>query len=156
MAEGAGNGAGRPVRQALTKNQLEAIRLIVEEGKSAAYCQKTLPVTAKTWQAWRAGPLFLPALAAARKEYEEGVWSKLQAAANNAAQTVIDIAANEKEKGSVRLMAANAILDRSGFKKAEAAQPTVQPYQSREELLTALTTLPPELLDEALKLIRGG
>ena len=52
---------------------------------------------------------------------------------------------------SLRMMAANSILDRSGYRAREKVEvAVVQPYQTREELVQALSALPVDLLHAAL------
>lgn len=143
--------AGRPTRTTLTQLQVQAIALMARQGCSASSVQRQLNLSASTWQAWRRGELFVPALNAAKAEYEEEVWSGLRAAAGSAAQTLVDLHADPAEKGSVRMMAANSILDRSGYRAREKVEvAVVQPYQTREELVQALSALPVDLLHAAL------
>ena len=129
---------------------MAAIEDIVAEGKSYSQIQRERGISRSTWADWRADGKFLPALEEARKDHQEGVWNRIRGAAEAAARVLVEIATNEDEKGSVRLMAASSILDRAGFKTPEPTPAGVQPYSTREELLQALRAMPADVLQEAL------
>lgn len=113
-------------------------------------------VDKKTIKNWIATPMFAEAVAERQKEMEDEVWRRLRSATSAAADALISVATSATEKGSVRVMAANSILDRTGHKQAEQVVVQAQPFQSREEMVAALSTLPADVLAEAARKVAGG
>lgn len=140
----------RPRRKKLRPQQLKAIRLVVDEGCCWAEVARRLDMNLSTVHAWRTQPLFCEGLEAAHAEYEETVWTILRAAAKDSAMTLLSVACDTEEKGSVRMMAAAQILDRTGFKElAKHVSPT-NPFADRGDLVGAIAALPVDVLADAL------
>jgi len=140
----------RPFRTSCTPQQLDVIRMVVEEGKTAKAAMKLVGISYETWVDWRKTDYFTPALEEAKAEYKEGIWEQLRAAGGLAAKTLVMVMNNAGEKGSVRVQAANSILDRVGFKADEQAPtPAATPYATREELVQALSAIPADVLKDA-------
>ena len=84
------------------------------------------------------------------KEHEQAVRDTLRAGAQAAATTLLALQADTAIKESVRLMAANSVLDRTGYKQTEKIQVQAQPFATREEMVAALRAIPADVLAEAL------
>jgi hypothetical protein len=138
--------------EAITAKQSQAIELVVREGLTWPNVGLRLAINGRQLQEWRKGPLFSAALDVARAEYEAEVWTRLRSAAGAAADTLIYVTTDPDEKGAVRVQAANSVLDRSGFRAEDRADPTkvVVPYATREELIEALSAIPADVLAEVL------
>lgn len=136
-------------REALTQSQLDVIRLLVTTGCSMDNAGKQVGRTRFVIQKWMKDERFKAGLAEARAEQKALVWARIEASAQLAADTIVAIAADPKEKGSVRLMASQTILDRGGFKTPEAVvDPGV--YSTRDDLVNALALVPPDVLADAI------
>lgn len=129
---------------------------MVRNGSGYDKTARAAGVNKATIKNWIATPLFAEALTERQKEMEDTVWRRLRSATEAAADALIEVATSSTEKGSVRVMAANSILDRTGHKQAEEVVVQAQPYQSREEMVAALATLPADVLAEAVRKIAGG
>ena len=47
-------------------------------------------------------------------------------------------------------MAASSVLDRAGYKQREEKPDVIEPYQTREDVLKALSVIPRDILLEAI------
>lgn len=148
--------AGRLKRTRLTKSQLLAIDEMVKNGSGLDRTARAAGVTKQAVKFWLAEPMFQEAVTEAQKEMEDETWARLRAATIGAAETLVAVSNDTKEKGSVRMMAANSILDRTGHKAVEKVQVMATPFSTREEMVAALSAMPPDVLAEALKKVSGG
>ena len=135
--------------------QILAIEEMVKNGSGLDRTARAAGVTKATIKNWIATPLFSEALAERQREMEDTVWRRLRSATEAAADALISVATSTTEKGSVRVMAANSILDRTGHKQADEVVVQAQPYQSREEMVAALAALPADVLAEAARKAAG-
>jgi hypothetical protein len=133
-----------------TATMLEAIRLIVEEGMRINKVCEAVGISYHCYNDWTHGTVYPPALKAAKEAHQEAIWNRLRAAGQMAAETLIEVCTNPDEKGSVRIMAANSILEKGGYIKADQTAAAAQPYQTRDELVQALSAIPADVLAEAL------
>ena len=146
--------AGRIPRTRLTRAQTLAVEEMVKNGSGLDRTARAAGVPKATVKLWLSSPLFQEAVTAAQKEMEDETWARLRAATIGAAETLVAISNNQAEKGSVRLMAANSILDRTGHKAVEQVQVQAQPFTTREEMVAALAAMPADVLAEALGKVR--
>lgn len=141
---------GRPPRTRLTAKQLKVIEAIVQTGITRAEASRQFKIPYDTLKLWETDSLYAATLQEARDGFEEGVRARLSKAASLAADALIEVVSSTTEKGSVRVQAAQVILDRTGFKLPQSMGGTI-PYSSREEMVAALRLLPEDVLAEAMK-----
>lgn len=115
-------------------------------------CLDTYHIPSHTWyEGWRKDGKFMPAIEEARRIQTEATWAVIRSGAARAANVLIEIMDDPMGKSSVRVQAAQTVLDRGGFSKAEPISTDIQPYSTREELLAALRDIPADVLKEALE-----
>lgn len=134
----------------LNTRQLEALRRMVEEGHSGKRVRTDMGIHLTLWEKWRGDGMFVPMYEQMLKEYEQAVRDTLRAGAQAAATTLLALQTDTAVKESVRLMAANSVLDRTGYKHSEKIQVQAQPFATREEMVAALRAIPADVLAEAL------
>lgn len=146
----------RPSRPRLTQAQLLAVEEMVKNGSGLDKTARAAGVSKNTIKNWIVTPMFSAAVNERQKEMEDTVWRRLRSATEAAADALISVTESTTEKGSVRVMAANSILDRTSFKQAEKVELTTNPYETREELVAALASIPADVLAEAVKRSSGN
>lgn len=151
MARGTGNGSGRPARTELTAQQQAAAEHIVATGLGHLAAANHVGVTHQAVSQWRKLPLFDAYVKQLQEAKGEDCWDRLRAASTDAVETLVAVMRDTTERGSVRMAAANSVLDRLGFvavEKSEVLVDVAQPFGSREEMLAALRGLPKDMLVE--------
>lgn len=144
-----------PARTQLTTLQTACIKHTVEDGWSGSKCRSTYSIPASTWfNQWLKSPVYVSALEDAKNVHREGVWNSIRAAGQRAADVVEEIMSDPMGKPSVRLQAAQTLLDRAGYSKADPGATAATPYQTREELVAALAAIPADVLVDALAKVR--
>lgn len=137
-------------RTSLTTTQIACVRHLVEDGWTAVKCRATYNIPTSTWYNWRADGKFVPAIDEAKSLQREGIWSAIAAAATEAVGVLRTTMLDPAEKGSVRIQAAQDLLNRAGYGKSEPPPPAAQPYATREEMIAALAAIPQDVLQAAL------
>ena len=134
-------------RTTLTEKQVAMIGYLVGDAMRIKDACAKAGVDKATLYKWQdQSPVFQRAYAEASRRHQETTWKRVSALAERAVDRLVEVLDAPKTPPSVRVQAAQALL--ALRRPDEAAAPT-QPYQSREEMVTALASMPADVLAKA-------